>query len=175
MNIILPLAAVLVLIAVVNHNKNLDFTLKVTYNNTDIGFIENERVFRDAEDIIKARLAFGGQEYSSGVVSQPEYKISVVRPNEKSDSNEICEKIIENSDSGLITACGVYVDEKFICSVKNESDASYVFKKMITDYCKENGIDRKDSKYIVNAFSIIVVFGIPVSLLCFSNSLLKSS
>lgn len=149
-NMLLPLAAAIVLIIIINQTKNLDFALKVKYNDADIGYIESENVFRDAEDIIKARLAFGGQEYSSGVVSQPEYKISVVRPNEKSDSNEICEKIIENSDSGLITACGVYVDEKFICSVKNESDASYVFKKMITDYCKENGIDRKDSKYIVD-------------------------
>lgn len=154
-NILLPVAAAIVLLVVVNQNKNLDFALKVTYNNADIGYIENESVFRDAEDIIKTRLAFGGQEYSSGVVSQPEYKISIVRPNEKSDSNEISEKIIENSDSGLITACGVYIDEKFICSVKNESDASYVFKKLITDYCKENGIDRKDSKYIVDILESI--------------------
>ncbi|MCQ2480301.1 MAG: M23 family metallopeptidase [Clostridia bacterium] len=142
-------AAVVCLIVFANINNN-DFALKVTYNDKEIGYIENEQVFRDAEDIIKERLAFGGQEYTSDIISQPKYKISVVRPNEITDSTEICEKIIENSDSGLITACGVYVDEKFICSVKNESDASSVFKNMILDYCKQNGIDPDDSKFIVD-------------------------
>lgn len=149
-NILLPLLAVLILFIVVNYNNNLDFALKVTYNDAEIGYIENEQVFRNAEDIIKERLAFGGQEYSTDVVSQPKYEISIVRPNELTDSNQICEKIIENSDSGLITACGVYIDEKFICSVKNESDASYVFKNIISDYCKENSIDEKDSQYMVD-------------------------
>ncbi len=149
-NIMMPVVAAVVCLIVFANINNNDFALKVTYNNKEIGYIENEQVFRDAEDIIKERLAFGGQEYTSDVVSQPKYKISVVRQNEITDSTEICEKIIENSDSGLITACGVYVDEKFICSVKNESDASSVFKNMISDYCKENGIDPDDSKFIVD-------------------------
>lgn len=149
-NIILPITAILILLAVTSYNKSLDFALRVIYNDTDIGYIENEQVFKDAENIIKTRLSLGNQEYSSKVVSQPEYKISVVRPNELTDSAEICEKIIENSDSGLITACGVYIDGKFLCSVKNESDASYVFKNKIADYCKDNQIDTNNSKYMVD-------------------------
>lgn len=146
----LPIISVIILLIVVKYNTNLDFALKVKYNGADIGYIDNEQVFRDAEEIIKERLAFGGQEYSSDVVSHPQYEVSVVHPNELTDSNEICEKIIENSDSGLITACGVYIDEKFICSVKNESDASYVFKNFISEYCKKNDIDLNDSKYMVD-------------------------
>lgn len=149
-NVLLPLLALVVLFIVYQYNNNLDFALKVTYNNVEIGYIESEQVFRDAEETIKERLAFGGQEYKSGTISQPKYEISVVHPNEISDSNEICQKIIENSDSHLITACGVYVDGKFICSVKNESDASYVFKNLINDYCDENEIDQNDSEFMVD-------------------------
>lgn len=149
-NIILPVCAVLVLLIVINYNNRLSFALKVTYNDADIGYIESEKVFRDAEDIIKDRLNYGGQEYSSDIVSQPKYEISIIHPNELTDSSEICEKIIENSQSGLVTACGVYVDGKFICSVKNESDASYVFKKIISDYCSKNKISQQDSQFMVN-------------------------
>lgn len=150
LNVFLPLLSLIVLFIVFQYNNNLDFALKVKYNNVYIGNIENEQVFRDAEDTIKERLAFGGQEYSSDTISQPEYEISVVHPNEITDSNEICQKIIENSDSHLTTACGVYIDEKFICSVKNESDASYVFKNLINNYCEENDIDQNNSHYIVD-------------------------
>ncbi len=149
-SIALPVFSIIVLLIVINHNNNLDFALKVTYNNTGIGYIDSEQVFRDAEDIIKERLAFGGQEYTSEIVSHPEYEISIVHPNELTDSNEICEKIIENSDSGLITACGVYIDEKFLCSVKNESDASYVFKNLLNDYCVKHKIDLNDSQFMVD-------------------------
>ncbi len=150
LSLILPVAAIIFVILFVNFEKRIDFALKVTYNNVDIGYIENEQVFKQAEIIIKDRLSYGGQSYSTDVISKPEYNISVVHKNELSDSTSICEKIIENSNSGLITACGVYVDEKFICCVKNESDAAFVFKNIIYDYCKKNKIDDKDSKYIVD-------------------------
>ena len=147
---VLPAIALIVFIITVNYFGNLNFALKVTYNNSDIGYIESEKVFSEAKDILEQRLEIGGQSYSSDIVSEPEYKISVVKPNEISDSSEICEKIIENSDAGLITACGVYVDDKFIASVRNESDASSVFKSMISDYCSQNGIDRNSSDSLVD-------------------------
>ena len=147
---ILPVAALIVSAFVINYLMNRDFALEVTYNNVNIGYIQSEKVFTDAKAILEQRLEIGGQEYSADVVSDPEYKISVVNLNELSDSNEICEQIIENSDSGLTTACGVYIDNKFIGSVKNEIDASSVFKSIVSDYCKANGINQNDSKLMVD-------------------------
>lgn len=147
---VLPVIALIVLAFVVNHWMNLDFALEVKYNDVNIGYIQSEKVFTDAKEILEQRLEIGGQEYSADVVSDPEYKISVVNLNELSDSNEICEQIIENSDSGLTTACGVYIDNKFIGSVKNEIDASSVFKSIVSDYCKANGINQSDSNLMVD-------------------------
>ncbi|MGN1168695.1 MAG: peptidoglycan DD-metalloendopeptidase family protein [Acutalibacteraceae bacterium] len=147
---ILPVAALIVSAFVINYLMNRDFALEVTYNNVNIGYIQSEKVFTDAKEILEQRLEIGGQEYSTDVVSDPEYKISVVNLNELSDSNEICEQIIENSDSGLTTACGVYIDNKFIGSVKNEIDASSVFKSIVSDYCRVNGINQNDSKLMVD-------------------------
>lgn len=147
-NYALPAAALIVLLIVVRHYGKLNLALSVTYNDVNIGYIESEKVFNDAKSILEERLTLDNKEADS-VVSLPEYKIAVVKLNELSDSTEICDKIIENSDSGLTTACGVYVDGKFVGSVKNESDASSVFKSIKTDYCERNDIDEKNSDVIV--------------------------
>lgn len=149
-NYILPLVMLVVLFSVVRYWSGLDFALEVKYNDVNIGYIESEKVFRQAREILDERLEIGNQEADADPISEPKYKIAVVKLNELSDSNMICEQIIENSDSGLINACGVYVDDKFIASVTNESDASLVFKSLVKDYCKENGIDENDSDVLVD-------------------------
>ncbi len=151
-NYLLPIFSFFVLLIVINIFSSLNFALDVTYNNVHIGYIESENVFKKAKDIIDERLEIGGQEYDFQVVSQPKYKISVVKLNELSDSNEICEQIIKNSDSGLTTACGIYVDDKFIGSVKNESDASSVFKSFISEYAKRNNINQNSPDVILDLY-----------------------
>ena len=148
LNYVLPLAAIIVLLAVVRYYGRLNLALSVTYNDVNIGYIESENVFNEAKNILEERLTLDNKEADS-VVSLPEYKIAVVKLNELSDSAEICDRIIENSDSGLTTACGVYVDGKFVGSVKNESDASSVFKSIRTDYCERNDIDEQNSDVII--------------------------
>lgn len=150
-NYILPACLLIVLLVEINYYKDLNFALDVTYNNVNIGCIENEQVFREAKMILNERLSLGKAEGDiNSIVSEPEYKIRIVSLDELSDSNEICEKIIENSENDLTTACGVYIDGKFICSVKNESDASSVFKNLINEYCLQNKINQNNSDVLVD-------------------------
>lgn len=149
-NYILPAVMIVVLLSVIKYWSGLNFALEVKYNDVNIGYIESEKVFRQARKILDERLEIGNQENEAEPISEPKYKIAVVKLNELSDSNMICEQIIENSDSGLTNACGVYVDDKFIACVMNESDASLVFKSLIKDYCKKNQIDENSSDVIVD-------------------------
>lgn len=146
----LPILMSVIFLSVITAFSDLNFALDVNYNNVHIGYIENENVFRHAKEILEQRLEIGGEEYDETAISQPEYKIAVVDLSELSDANEICEQLIANSDSGLTTACGVYVDNKFIGSVKNESDASSVFKSYISAYCLSNGINQNNSQVILD-------------------------
>lgn len=146
----LPLVMLLVLLSVINSYSDLNFALDVTYNGIHIGYIKNENVFRHAEDILEQRLEIGNQDTDNALDLMPEYKIAVVDVNEMSDANQICEQLITNSDSGLTTACGVYVDNKFIGSVMNEADASSVFKEYISNYCKANGINEDNPTVLVD-------------------------
>ncbi len=147
---VLPVLMLIILFGVIDSYSELNFALDVTYNGIHLGYIENENVFRHAENNLKQRLEIGGQEYKSISTPAPEYKIAVVSLSEMSDANELCEQMILNSDSGLTTACGVYVDNKFIGSVKNEADASSVFKTYISDYCKTKGINENSPDVLVD-------------------------
>ncbi len=149
LNYVFPLVSVIILCIVISMFADLNFALGVTYNNTHIGYIENENVFLQAKDILEQRLEIGGVDSEAPAISQPEYKISIVNLSELSDSNDICEQLIELSDSTLTTACGIYVDNKFIGSVKNESDASSVFKSYISAYCRSNSIDESNPQVIL--------------------------
>ncbi len=149
-NYIVPSLCLIVFFIVVGSFSNINFALAVNYNNNHIGYIENENVFRHAKELLEQRLEISGEDYDITAISQPEYKIAIVNLNELSDSNDICEQLIQNSDSGLTTACGIYVDNKFIGSVKNESDASSVFKSYISAYCRSNNIDPDNSQVILD-------------------------
>ncbi|MBR6785502.1 MAG: M23 family metallopeptidase [Clostridia bacterium] len=142
-NIAMPVLSVIILIITVNYWSGVTFALEVIYNDCSIGYISNEAVYAEAKDIVKNRLSTGGisTEVEATVASaanlRAEYKIAVVSVEELNDAQAISDKMIENSVDNLTHACGVYVDGKFICAVKNEADAKSVFYSLLEPYEEE--------------------------------------
>ena len=139
-NIVLPILSVVILIFTLNYWNGVTFALEVIYNGKSIGYISNEAVYIEAKDIVKNRLSTGGisTEIEATVASsanlRAEYNIAVVSVEELNDAQAISDKMIENSVDNLTHACGVYIDGKFICAVKNEADAKTVFYNIIEPY-----------------------------------------
>ena len=139
-NVAMPVLSVLVLIVTVSFWSGLTFALEVYYNNESIGYISDESVYIEAKDIVKERLSGGG--FSSDVEAtvansanlSADYKIAVVSVEELNDAQVISDKLIENSVDGLTNACGVYIDGRFVCAVKNEADAKTVFYNILEPY-----------------------------------------
>lgn len=139
-NIALPVLSVFVLILTLGHWSGVTFALEVYYNEKSIGYISDESVYIEAKDIVKDRLSGGG--ISDGLAESPtasanlsaDYKIAVVSVEELNDAQAISDKMIENSVDSLTNACGVYIDGRFICAVKNEADAKTVFYNILEPY-----------------------------------------
>lgn len=147
-NMTMPVLSVIILIITLNYWSGVTFALEVIYNNRSIGFISNESVYVEAKDIVKNRLSTGdfSAESEAGVALsanlRAEYKIAVISVEALNDAQAISDKMIENSVDNLTNACGVYVDGKFICAVKNEADAKSVFYNILEPYetqAKEEG------------------------------------
>ncbi len=143
-NTLLPIGALMILLITVNYWSNATFALEVIYNDQSIGYISNESVYIEAKSLVKDRLS--GSEYSLSdtstinqtVAASPNlnanYNLSVVSIDELNDAQAISDKIIENSVDNLTNACGVYIDGKFICAVKNEADAKTIFYDILEPY-----------------------------------------
>ena len=86
------------------------------------------------------------------LIGDADYKIKAVKLSQINNASEICDKLIENSDSKITNACGIYVDNSFVCAVKNETDALSVFDNILAEHetDEENAVVSfvEDIKYV---------------------------
>ncbi len=146
LNTAVPAFALMLLIGTVTSWTNSTYALEVIIENEgepcSLGYISDESVFIQARTIVKDRIDSGAGD--DALIANPTYKITRVKLNELSDANAISDKIIENSDAKLTSACGVYIDGEFICSVKNETDARSVFDNILHKAEEEYKLDAND-------------------------------
>lgn len=146
-NYTLPLLSVFILILTLGYWKNVTFALKVIYNNESIGYISDESVFIEAKDMVLDRLSSNSITSEQTTGASPGnlnagYELAVVSYDKLNDARTISDKMIENSSDNLTHACGIYIDKKFICALKNEADAKTIFYNILAPYeemAEENG------------------------------------
>lgn len=140
LNFALPVAALIVLANVIGAWQDTTFALEVNYNDRTIGYVQSEAVYKEARELAFDRLDISASANTqTGVddtelIGDADYKIKPVKLSQINDASEICDKLIENSDSKITNACGIYVDNSFICAVKNETDALSVFDSILSEY-----------------------------------------
>ena len=135
-NLVVPVLALVCLVMSVNYWKSATLALEIKYNGAVIGYASDESVFLDAQEQANSRLstAKAANSTEQTLIKPAQYKLTVVKKTDLTDSTIICDKLIENSDSKITNACGIYIDGSFLCAVKNETDATSVFDKILSDY-----------------------------------------
>lgn len=141
-NIILPVASFIFLINVVGFWNDAAFALEVNYNDEVIGYVQDEAVYKQAREMAFQRLDVNtasvgltqDEQENSQLIGDAEYNIRLVKRGQLNDASEICDNLIEKSDNKITNACGVYVDDNFICAVKNETDALSVFDSILAEH-----------------------------------------
>ena len=142
LNFALPVASLIFLLNVIGFWSDAAFALEINYNNEIIGFVQNEAVYKEAREMAYERLDVNtaavtiSKEDEEGyqLIGDAEYNIRLVKRGQINDASEICDKLIEKSDNKITNACGVYIDDKFICAIKNETDALSVFDSILAEH-----------------------------------------
>ncbi len=142
LNFILPVISLAILINVIVAWSNTTFALEINYNDEVIGYVQDEAVYKEARKMAFERLdvntASVGMSSDDGeensLIGTAEYKIKRVRRSQINEASEICDSLIEKSDNEITNACGVYIDDNFICAVKNETDALSVFDAILAEH-----------------------------------------
>ncbi len=142
LNFVLPIVSLAILVNVIMGWSESTFALEINYNDEVIGYVQNEAVYNEARKLAYDRLDIkvasagmaGGNSEDSSLIGTAEYKIKRVKRSQINEASEICDSLIEKSDNKITNACGVYIDDTFICAVKNETDALSVFDSILAKY-----------------------------------------
>lgn len=138
-NIVLPIISFIIMLNVFFACTDRTFALELTYNGKVIGFVKSETVYKDARKQALERLQIksGGitaENAEQELIGNAEYSLKAVKLSQINDAETICDSLIENSNCEITNACGIYIDDNFLCAVKNETDALAVFDNILSEY-----------------------------------------
>lgn len=140
-NIVLPVLSLVLLFNVINAWSNLTFALEINYNDQIIGYVRSEAEYKEARELAFSRLDLSASSSAPSntteeteLIGDAEFKIKPVKLSQLNDASEVCDKLIANSESEITNACGIYVDNTFICAVKNETDALSVLDSILAEH-----------------------------------------
>ncbi len=139
-NILLPILSFCLLFNIASMWADTTFALEINYNNQVVGYVRSEADYKEARELAYDRLDITASNMTSDsnqekeLIGKADYKIKPVKLSQISNSYEICDKLIANSDSKITNACGIYVDGSFICALKNETDAISVFDSILAEH-----------------------------------------
>ena len=117
LNYALPLMAMFIFTFTVLYIRNINFSVAVSYNGKEIGCIEDESVFNDAEKEVMSRLA-----YEKDKAHKSNSAVFRIVPCKKEDvlrADEVSNEIIKSSGGNIKSADGLYIDGDFVGATDN--------------------------------------------------------
>lgn len=131
MNYALPLTGIAVFILVVQYVNAQTFAVSVSYNNVAFGYVQNEAVIEQAEQIVQGRMVY--LDDSERMVLTPEYEVKVSAKTEMLNEFELADKIIGSSSEDIVEAEGLYIDGVFYAAVDESGDIQEKLEKILQD------------------------------------------
>ena len=114
LNIALPVVSLIFLVNVATAWADTTFALEVNYNDKTIGYVQSEAVYKEARELAYDRLDVSAtssvvtdEGKEAELIGDADYKIKAVKLSQINNASEICDKLIENSDSKITNACGI--------------------------------------------------------------------
>jgi murein DD-endopeptidase MepM/ murein hydrolase activator NlpD len=135
-NIALPILSLAVLAVVVLSLVNTNYALAVECDGVVVGYIGEESAYTGAAQMVEERVLSTSPEFKSTLT--PTYKLAAVNKNEPlSNSQEICENILFNSDN-VSEAYGFFINGKLLAAIESEGDMNFILDEFLNKYKSGN-------------------------------------
>ncbi|MCL2532385.1 MAG: peptidoglycan DD-metalloendopeptidase family protein [Oscillospiraceae bacterium] len=175
-NVAMPVAALLVLLLVIQTEASQTFALSVTFNDVPVGYIANEHVLNQAQAAANAHMqpialaANGGSngdalnlameavDENMQVVAQ--FQVARVQPENLVPVDVLTDRLLESSPNEMITGAGVFIDEELIAVVHHMADAESVLGSIIAEQTATLDLDLRaaDSVEFIQNIEIVPGF-----------------
>lgn len=116
-NYALPTAAIIGFCFLVNYVTSLNFAVSVEYNGENVGYIQNEAVFEQAEAKLQQRMTYVVDD--EVIDNIPKFAVAVVPETELKTDLQLTDAIIQSSSQDIVKASGLSVDGVFYGAVKD--------------------------------------------------------
>lgn len=128
-NYLMPSMALILLVSTVCYMNSLQFGLVVSYNDEQLGVVENASVLQEATSLIDSRII---NKSLDSLENEPQYRVAVVNnTSDFTNSTELSRSIIANDNLLADELCGVFVDDTFVGSVISEEEAQEVLDGLL--------------------------------------------
>lgn len=131
-NIAAPIICVAFLFNIVAYASNLKYCVKLTVNDKFLGYVENEQVYFDADEILKDRINYLGSDESIRLV--PAFSIEVVNEGEMLTKYQVADMILEYSDISVEYAYGIYLNGVFQGAIPDNTPVNEALEGILDKY-----------------------------------------
>lgn len=130
LSVVIPIIVLSVLVSVISSFRGLTFAVNVYIDGENIGTVSDENAYREAMLEAQKRL---------DAIPAPEYKTALAFAGDLDDVETVCNNIISAVSENAVNACGIYVNDEFLCAVESENTFVRVRDKILDSYSEDSG------------------------------------
>lgn len=141
-----PILAVLLLVVTIQYWVSADFGIRVEYEGVDVGYIADESTYMAAADLARERVHSENGEFT--ISDTPVMRVKLLHTAPLMDTSALCDEILRTKGDAISEASGLYVDGKFVGSMKSRTELDGVLDAIKKTYC--DGGENERAEFIQN-------------------------
>ena len=135
-NIAVPIISVFFLLSVIAYSSSLNYAVKLTVNGKFLGYIENEQVFLDAQEVLRDRVSYLGSDIT--VEAVPSYSIEQIGSADTLTKYQIADLVLQNSGVSLDYGYGFYINDTFYGALMDYTNVRDTLTDLLVKYETDN-------------------------------------
>lgn len=132
-NVLMPVAAMLVLVVTVQYWSGLSFGLALEYEGESFGCIADESVFDTAAAMVTSRV-HETDDTEALSVRTPRLTLTVLSGSDMLDESAVCDKIIRTSGDQFAEATGLYIDGQLVGAMTSGEELDALLEARLDDW-----------------------------------------
>lgn len=150
-NYALPVISCVFLVNIIAYATSMTYALKLTVNGNFVGYIADETVFSDAEQMLQDRINYTGAA-TDVVTFTPAYEVDMVGYGSTLSTYQVTDRMLQLLDKQIEYGFGVYIGENYYGTLyeskRAESTLESLLDKYRTDNPKENVVFEKEIQFV---------------------------
>ncbi len=119
-NHVAPVVCIIFLISLIKYAGTIQYAISVEYNGSNIGIIENQATYNQAQALVQDKLTY--TENDQSLIVTPKFSVQMLsNEGETVDSDNLSEIMIDSGDVAVTYAYGLYINDELV-GVYNEEE-----------------------------------------------------